>query len=482
MKLRNLLLAMVSGLLVMSCDNEIGGGVPPVEVQENVSFHAAMKNVSRATETTFEPGDKIVVYAVEDKGYGTVLQESGNYADHVEYSYNGNQFVNEESGIVQPTEYGVRYFAIYPSQGVYAAPVFNFTVKDDQASYDNYTKSDLCSAISEVTAEKEVDLVFSHRLSHVIVNLQGENLGASSLAVELNNVSVQCEADINANSFVATGSKASVNMADNGSNSFKAIIVPQTVKAGTDILSVFVDGKEHVLETVSDIRFLSGKQMVFDLLIVNDEIVSFAGSILPWDEESVVEQIIPEYIRIKMEPYIPIYEGVNPPNVEGCYLIDPMQSIYMEDYDGDCTGLKWNSEYLNLTNQNQFANTIDMEELSVSGNAYSAGEGAIIVGEGNNFSILFNTEGYSSDIYTRTVMLLSGTKVETGIKDLKYAFVMVEKGDDPENIIMDEGVFRVFQDQDYLAYTATWPWATTRVAEWVPAEKRLFDIHARIAK
>lgn len=68
-----------------------------------------------------------------------------------------------------------------------------------------------------------------------------------------------------------------------------------------------------------------------------------------------------------------------------------------------------------------------------------------------------DTEGTSSGIYTKTALVISGTKTNTGIKGIRYAFVMVEKGDDPDTKLMDEGVFRVFEDGDGLALIATWP-------------------------
>ena len=475
---RKLVLALVSCSLVAACnENE---EIPVVE-QESVSFTASMKTLSRATETGFEEKDQIVVYAVKDEGEGTMLKSSGNYANNVKYTYAGNKFVNETSGIVCPTEFGVRYFAIYPANGVTSVPNFKFSVKTDQLNSGQYTMSDLCTAVSDVTMEKEVDLVFSHRLSHVVVNLEGDALGTGNTTVKLNNVNTGCHVDLNANTFTAYESRATVLCAENGTNSYKAIIVPQTIEAGSAFLTVTLNGKEYVLEAASDIRLASGKEQVFNLVIEKGEIVSFTGNILPWGKEDErIEQVIPDDIRGLMEPYIPIYDGVNPPKVEGCYLLDPLVAIYMADYDGDLSVLKWTSEYIHLSNQNMNTNTIDMEELSANFEGYSVGEGAIIVGEGNNFSILFSMEGTSSGIYNRTAVLMSGTKSNEGLKDLKYAIVMVEKGDDPEDVLMEEGVFRVFKDQDGMAYLTSWPLEGTRAAEWIPSDKKVYSIKSNV--
>ncbi|MBR5841097.1 MAG: fimbrillin family protein [Bacteroidaceae bacterium] len=476
---KKVMLALASCILVASCNkNE----EEMVQKQESVSFTASMKTLSRATETNFEENDQIVVYAVKDEGDETVLKSSGNYANYVKYTYTGNKFVNETSGIVRPTEFGVRYFAIYPANSVTSVPKFKFAIKTGQLYSGQYTMSDLCTAVSDATMDKEVDLVFSHRLSHVVVNLEGDALGTGNATVKLNNVNTGCDVDLNANTFTAYESRATVLCAENGTNSYKAIIVPQTIEAGSAFLTVTLNGKEYVLKASTDIRFTSGKQQVFNVTIEKDEIVSFTGNILPWGQEDErIEQVIPDDIRQKMEAYVPIYDGVNPPNIEGCYLLDPMVAIYMSDYDGDLSAFEWAGEYINFTNQNTVTNTIDMEELSTNGDAYAIGEGAIIVGEGNNFSVLFNTEGATHGIYNKTALLISGTKGKDGIKDMKYAFVMVEKGDDPEGELMEEGAFRVFQDQDGMAYATSWPIEETRAAEWIPVSKGQFDIKSRLA-
>ena len=284
---RKLMLALASCIFVASCSKEENGILPQSE--GDVVFTASMKTVARATETSFEEGDKIGVYAVSTQANtASQLLSSGNYADNVCYTYRDGMFVNQQ-GIVRPTDGGLRYYAVYP----YTTPcgaTFRFSVKTGQLHSGQYTQSDLCTAVSDITAEKEVDLVFSHRLSHVVVNLEGEALGTGRPTVKLNNVNTGCDVDLNANTFTAYESRATVTCAENGTNSYKAIIVPQTIEAGSAFLTVTLNGKEYVLKAASDIRLASGKQQVFNLVIEKDEIVSFSGEILPWGENTEPEQ------------------------------------------------------------------------------------------------------------------------------------------------------------------------------------------------
>jgi hypothetical protein len=81
-----------------------------------------------------------------------------------------------------------------------------------------------------------------------------------------------------------------------------------------------------------------------------------------------------------------------------------------------------------------------------------------------------------------TFKILSGTKNAEEIQNLQYAFVMVEKGDDPEGILMEEGVFRVFKDGDEISYYTSWPTEEIRADKWVPADKRLYNVKSRLVK
>lgn len=175
--------------------------------------------------------------------------------------------------------------------------------------------------------------------------------------------------------------------------------------------------------------------------------------------EKRIDQVIPEDIRDLMEPHIHIYEGNNPPNVEGQFLISPLTMTH--DSKGSWeVGEVFYDSYIRLYNQNRKANTIDF--YKEQGGGKETGEGAFISGEGNNFSIYFKTSGYSpykdSDfkVYLKRSLIISGTMTTDGIKNLEYAFVIVEKSDDPKNQIMDVGDFRSFKDGDGFSPFYQW--------------------------
>ncbi len=169
-----------------------------------------------------------------------------------------------------------------------------------------------------------------------------------------------------------------------------------------------------------------------------------------------MDDVVPEKIREKMRDYMPIYNGINPPDIEGAYLLSPYTTVFCEDgyYK---PGRVIDTYKIQFSNQNFDVNSIDMIDYNVEDSRnYSIGNGAFISGDGSNFTAFFSTEGYTKNIYTRTALVISGTKKGDSLQDLYYGFVMVAKGDDPDHKLMDVGVFRIFKDGDRISETTTW--------------------------
>jgi len=176
-------------------------------------------------------------------------------------------------------------------------------------------------------------------------------------------------------------------------------------------------------------------------------------------EKQRIEQVIPPDIRDRMDDYITIYDGANPPNIEGDYLISPALLSYDSDNDFN-VGYQFTDVYIRFLNQDMIHNTLDYQEKS--GNSTSSGIGCFISGEGNNFSVFFNTEGVGNPdyiIHYKTALVISGTKTSSGIQNLEYAFVMVYKDYDPQPYYMAVGDFRVIIDGDGMAYNNSWSYA-----------------------
>lgn len=180
---------------------------------------------------------------------------------------------------------------------------------------------------------------------------------------------------------------------------------------------------------------------------------------VPGEGEGIL-RAVPEEIVEKLKNYMPIYEGNNPPIVEGYYYIDPMVTVYCEDEGkgGFKPGQMIVSHTLHITNQDINGGKADYEGWEGSYSSFE-GKGSFVSGSGNNFTLYFDTDASmksdSGHIVTATLaLIISGTKTPTGIKNIRYAFTLVNKENDLYNEYMKTGVYRIFKDKDDMAEIA----------------------------
>lgn len=149
------------------------------------------------------------------------------------------------------------------------------------------TESDLATAVSQATDANEVDLTFSHRLSHIIVKVEGGNIATAS-GMTLNNVQRKASVDLNANSFTGAGDVGDVVCYERATVTFEAIIAPQTVRAGTQMITVsFTNGQKATLTLREDVVYRSGREYSYTLTVNdNQELVVLSGDINPWDSDN----------------------------------------------------------------------------------------------------------------------------------------------------------------------------------------------------
>ena len=181
---------------------------------------------------------------------------------------------------------------------------------------------------------------------------------------------------------------------------------------------------------------------------------TFYGNVVSFVTDPI-KNVIPDEIVDQMDDYMPIHNGINPPVIEGQYVVSPNILVYSTH--GFSPGDKFADYYVMFYNQDIINNTLDFRaaEKFDDGSSSGTGTGAFISGEGNDFSVFFNVdeETVYSDytIYTKKAVIISGTMTDNGIKDLYHAFVMLEKSSDPKSHLVPVGTYRVFKDKDGLS-------------------------------
>ncbi len=295
-KINGLSILLLGGLALGACKKD---PVAPEMTAKNVAFTASMNAQSRATDTSFDNGDAISVFATE----GTSLSSS-NYADNVKYSYStATSMFTATSPITVEEGATLKYFAVYPYSAE-AGRSYTFNVQSDQTG-TGYTRSDLCYAVSSLTDDEMVHLKFNHALTKVVFNLIGEGW-SSNVSIVINDVYTRCSVNLNDQTFKYGGSSdGDVKMVQDGNKAFKAILPSQVLKAGVSSVTVTMDGKSYTYTIDSDITLTAGKQIELSLNPPvpgpnpDKNVISFGGDINDWDDEPE-----PPINKLFEEPYI----------------------------------------------------------------------------------------------------------------------------------------------------------------------------------
>lgn len=160
--------------------------------------------------------------------------------------------------------------------------------------------------------------------------------------------------------------------------------------------------------------------------------------------------VIPDEYRSKIEKYMPIYDGVHPPKIEGVFKIKPMVAVYCED-GGYSPGQVYGTNVITFANQDMEKNTVDFSHYFEGKNEKGSAPGSFVSGYDNHFTAFSINEGITNGVNTKSAVFVSGTITDDGIKDAYYGLLMLDKGPDPYGRVMKVGYYRIYKDRDGLS-------------------------------
>lgn len=453
------ILVLLSPLLVVSCGKESLDVAPESQTEVQICFTGAIGPSTRATDSDFESGDAIGVFAVEKtESNPDGLLLSSNHADNVKYSYSGGYFKGSTTDIKQITSQTQMFYkAVYPySSGL--KNEFTFTVNTDQSTSSKYTRSDLMTAQTSATSSITPGLTFNHKLCNVIISVCYEEKPSGTANLSFMSVKSKVKVNLNEDSFNATGSTTTIKAMPYGTNGYRLVLPPQTISKGKPLVQLTLGSTTYTWSTDNDFNLKSGLQYTYRLVIRKDGKATMSVSENPWKSEIDIEDIIPRKVLNNIKKHMPIYLGDTPPNVEGSYYLNPYVTAYFSDTDKD-PERTLTSQILNFSNQN--GNILTVNTLDDGDNTYYYTKGTHITGYGNYFTVFYDFLGYlersnGEKIDIRVARIYSGKITSTGISDLYYAFTFTEKGDDPDDEYIDVGVFRIYKDKDGFSENNSW--------------------------
>ena len=265
--------------------------------------------VTRVKDGGFCDGDGMGIYIVEyNADIPGTLQQSGNRADNVCYTYDeANCKWNSDQDVYWKDNHThIDVYGYYPYANPESINNYTFNVQRDQynatadGKMSGYEASDfLWGKLSDVApTSAALRLLLRHRMSSACVKLlKGEGFTDSeweSIDKTVLATNLARKASINMTDGtvkVAGYVESSATIPSQVNDEWRAIVVPQTVPAGTTLFSITIGGAPYKFAKNEALTYVSGKMMKFNIRVDKTEgngkyrLTLVSESIAPWENE-----------------------------------------------------------------------------------------------------------------------------------------------------------------------------------------------------
>ncbi len=270
---------ILTAALLAGCTAETDQAAPQ---SYSIQVSAALEPTTKATDITFETGDRFGLYVTERHGTEPGGPAGPRYLDN-------EPCLQTENGVeLAPENYPnnrVDFYAYYPYAEEGATPGSNllpFSVKTDQSADRAYTLSDLMYAsTSDVAASgSPVPLLFRHSLARIDVRLTA-GTGFDSPArlegatLKAKDLPTGCELNLETGAVGGQNSPADMVPKGNGAtvngeevSLMSLVVVPQTITAGKELFEITADGSVLVYVQEQEKELAPGSRTLFEITLV----------------------------------------------------------------------------------------------------------------------------------------------------------------------------------------------------------------------
>lgn len=264
----------MAALLLASCDK-----AEDIAVDDgSIRFVMQYPSATRATETSFEQGDKIGLFLTEYTGETPApLQISGNWANNVAATLEGTEWVTAKK--IFWSDNRMDAYGYYPYMSLTSVDEQPFSIALDQSTertgdqLGGYEASDFLWAKTEGVDQstETVTLQFSHRCSKLVIQLvkgpsyEGEL--PDSATVYIHNVVPTATIDLATGAVTKDifGEVATVKARKVNNATYEAIMIPQRIESRRPFIEIVVNNISYLLEDT--FQFKAGMQHTLSLVI-----------------------------------------------------------------------------------------------------------------------------------------------------------------------------------------------------------------------
>ena len=243
--------------------------IPQQPDEEKLRINLAADIQTKVTDTYFETGDRVGIYVVSYRnGNPGTLTASGNLYNNVMHEFGATSWTPSQEMYWPDKETPADFYCYYPYGNPGNVTAYPFTVNADQSSLVNYKASDFVwgKATAVAPTEDLINIATHHAMSNIHIYIRpgdgftAESLAAAQVQVSVRNVKNGAYVNLSTGNVTATGSIAQIVPYNEG-DYYRAIVVPQTVADGSQLIVVNVNGVDYALK--KGFTFLSGKQHKF---------------------------------------------------------------------------------------------------------------------------------------------------------------------------------------------------------------------------
>lgn len=334
---------MASLPLLFACTdnlmNDITHSNKPLDLQATIQ----QNNVTRANDNGFADGDQIGVFVVNyDNGAAPALQLTGNHADNVRFTYDDKNY--KWTGSYQlywkdentPVDVYGYYPFISQLNSITEQP---FSVERNQRdtpkgeTMSGYEKSDFLWAKAENIVPTEAAIILKH--NHIMAGIEvtlvegygfAENEWVEAeRSVLVQNVVMSGTVNLSDGSVTCTGSATNTGIIPQEyQGKYRAVVLPQTVKAGTVLFAITIAGKTTEFTRQETMEYYRGKLHKFTIEVNKSletgdyELNLLSDAIVNWENDPISHNgTAREYITVHVN--------------EGEYIGDVIKSMGIED-------------------------------------------------------------------------------------------------------------------------------------------------------
>ena len=307
------LAAMVVALLLGACSDDMFEEGEQQHGNDRIQLSGDIDQlaVTRVNDNGFCNGDVMGVYIVDyDGGTPGTLKASGNRGDNVRHTFDEpNYRWNSAYDLYWKDKHThIDVYGYYPFADPESVDNYQFEVKRDQSKpsengeMGGYEASDfLWGKVADVAPTTSViRLPMKHRMANARVTLvEGSGFAAGEWAgtektVLAPNLIRKASINLADGTVTANGSvEATATMPSRSGNEWRAIVVPQTVKAGETLFSITIGGVPYKFAKNEAFTYMPGKMSNFSIRVDKKagsgqyQLTLISESITPWENDLV---------------------------------------------------------------------------------------------------------------------------------------------------------------------------------------------------